>query len=66
MKQAASQAKQIARFRVLQREWLAITRRHPQADPDNVWHTLVSLESPPVERMRLGLLRARTRHLSRR
>ena len=59
MKRTATITKQVARYQALQREWLAVLRRHPQADPDNVWHTLVSLESPPIERLRLGLIRGR-------
>lgn len=65
MKPAASQAKQVARYKALQREWLAITRRHPQADPDNVWHTLLLLDEPPLQRLQRGLQRAQGRNLLR-
>ena len=32
---------------------------HPHADPDNVRHTLVLLEQPPLERLRRSLIRGR-------
>jgi hypothetical protein len=57
MKTAVFRAKQLARHRALQREWLSILRRHPEANPDNVWNTLQMLELPPTERLRHGLLR---------
>jgi hypothetical protein len=63
MRPATSQAKQVARHRALQREWLAITRRYPQADPDNVWHTLLLLDEPPFQRLQRGLRRAQGKDL---
>jgi hypothetical protein len=45
------------RYRQLQRKWRGILRRHPNTDPDNVWHTLILLELPPIERLRRGLIR---------
>jgi hypothetical protein len=32
---------------------------HPDADPDNVRHTLILLEQPPLERLRRSLIRGR-------
>lgn len=32
---------------------------HPQADADNVRHTLILLEKPPLERLQTSLIRAR-------
>lgn len=32
---------------------------HPEADPDNVRHTLILLEQPPLERLRRSLTRGR-------
>ena len=32
---------------------------HPEADPDNVRHTLILLEQPPLERLQRSLIRAR-------
>lgn len=32
---------------------------HPNADPDNVRHTLILLEMPPVERLQRSLIRGR-------
>lgn len=32
---------------------------HPTADPDNVRHTLILLERPPLERLQRSLIRAR-------
>ena len=37
-----------------------IIRKHPTADPDNVWHTLVLLEQAPWERLKRSLIRGRT------
>jgi hypothetical protein len=34
-----------------------IIERHPEADPDNVRHTLILLEHPPLERLRKSLIR---------
>jgi hypothetical protein len=33
---------------------------HPNADPDNVRHTLILLEQPPLERLQRSLIRGRT------
>ncbi|MBI2947917.1 MAG: hypothetical protein HYY23_09735 [Verrucomicrobia bacterium] len=33
---------------------------HPEADPDNVRHTLILLEQPPLERLQRSLTRGRT------
>jgi len=32
---------------------------HPQADPDNVRHTLILLEQQPLERLQRSLIRGR-------
>ncbi|MFT5031028.1 MAG: hypothetical protein ACI9VS_003490 [Candidatus Binatia bacterium] len=32
---------------------------HPDADPDNVRHTMILLEMPPLERLQRSLIRAR-------
>ena len=32
---------------------------HPNADPDNVRHTLILLELPPLERLQRSLIRGR-------
>jgi hypothetical protein len=37
----------------------AVLEAHPGADPDNVRHTLILLEKPPLERLQLSLLRGR-------
>jgi len=36
---------------------------NPRATFENVWHTLVLLDEPPIERLRRSLLRGRTHHL---
>jgi len=36
-----------------------IIAAHPEADRDNVRHTLILLEQPPLERLRRSLTRAR-------
>lgn len=38
----------------------AVLAQHPQADPDNVRHTLILLEQPPLERLRRSLIRGRS------
>ena len=38
----------------------AVLARHPGADPDNVRHTLILLEQPPIERSRRSLIRGRS------
>lgn len=37
----------------------AVLEAYPGADPDNVRHTLILLEKPPLERLQLSLLRGR-------
>lgn len=36
-----------------------VVARFPEVDPDNVRHTLILLQQPPIERLRRSLLRAR-------
>ncbi|HXR49107.1 MAG TPA: hypothetical protein VN784_16855 [Candidatus Limnocylindrales bacterium] len=36
-----------------------IVAAHPGADPDNVRHTLILLEQPPLERLQRSLIRGR-------
>jgi hypothetical protein len=38
---------------------------HPDADPDNVRHTLILLEQPPLERLQRSLIRGRAAALRR-
>lgn len=47
------------RTRVLLRQAQRIVAEEPQVSFENVWHTLVLLEEPPVERLRRSLLRGR-------
>lgn len=37
----------------------AVLAAHPDADPDNVRHTLILLRQPPLERLRMSLTRGR-------
>ena len=37
----------------------AVLATRPEADPDNVRHTLILLEKPPLERLRRSLTRGR-------
>lgn len=37
----------------------AVLAAHPHADPDNVRHTLILLEQPPLERLQRSLIRGR-------
>lgn len=36
-----------------------ILARHPEASFENVWHTLVLLREPPIDRIRRSLIRGR-------
>jgi hypothetical protein len=36
-----------------------VLAEHPDADPDNVRHTLILLELPPLERLQRSLIRGR-------
>ncbi|MBI3882467.1 MAG: hypothetical protein HY301_20705 [Verrucomicrobia bacterium] len=42
-----------------------VLRAHPDADRDNVRHTLILLEQPPLERLQRSLIRGRTTALRR-
>jgi hypothetical protein len=53
----------IVRYERLQRTLRRVMQRHPKADPDNVWHALLLLELPPLERLRRGLIRGQKPHL---
>ena len=45
--------------RLLSRRVSEIISRHPEAAPDNVRHTLILLEMPPLERLQRSLIRGR-------
>jgi transcriptional regulator with XRE-family HTH domain len=51
------------RTRALIRQAIRVVDQHPQASFENVWHTLVLLEEPPVDRLRRSLLRGRAADL---
>jgi hypothetical protein len=55
-KTAASAARWARRLSARVQKVLAA---HPDADPDNVRHTLILLEMPPLERLQRSLIRAR-------
>lgn len=42
-----------------------ILAAHPRADRDNVRHTLILLEQPPLERLRRSLIRGRATSIFR-
>jgi hypothetical protein len=42
-----------------------IIKHHPEADPDNVRHTLILLEKPPLERLQRSLIRGRATSIFR-
>ena len=59
-KSPESQERKTARWvRTLMNDVRAVLAVHPQADPDNVRHTLILLEQPPLERLRRSLTRGR-------
>ncbi len=37
-----------------------ILRDHPEADRDNIWHSLILLDEKPIERLQRSILRANT------
>jgi transcriptional regulator with XRE-family HTH domain len=47
------------RAQVLLRLAKKVIRSHPQASFENVWHTLMLLEEPPIERLKRSLQRGR-------
>ncbi len=51
------------RAQALVREARSVLTLNPRATFDNVWHTLVLLDDPPIERLRRSLLRGRTHDL---
>jgi transcriptional regulator with XRE-family HTH domain len=51
------------RSRALLRQARRVLDHYPQASFENVWHTLVLLEEPPVDRLRRSLLRGRAADL---
>ncbi len=54
-----------ARARLLLRKLERILAEHPEADRENVWHTMLLLQETPVERLERGLLRGRAFDLHR-
>jgi hypothetical protein len=42
-----------------------VLKAHPEADRDNVRHTLILLEQPPLERLQRSLIRGRAAALFR-
>jgi len=48
-----------AKARRLGRRVQSVLAEHPEADPDNVRHTLILLEMPPLERLQRSLIRGR-------
>jgi len=47
------------RTRALLERAQRVLSRNPSASFENVWHTLVLLEEPPIDRLRRSLLRGR-------
>jgi hypothetical protein len=43
----------------------SVLAAHPDADPDNVRHTLILLEQPPLERLQRSLIRGRATAIHR-
>jgi hypothetical protein len=50
-----------AKGRELARKVRAVLEKFPEADPENVRHTLIALELPPEERLARSLLRGGAR-----
>jgi hypothetical protein len=58
--QESREQKQLQWAEQLQRSVSEILAEHPDADPDNVRHTLILLDQPPIERLRRSLTRGRS------
>jgi hypothetical protein len=56
-----SQAEAMGWAAKLAEDTCRVLARHPEADPDNVRHTLILLEMPPEQRLARGLLRGGAR-----
>lgn len=57
----------IRRARQLQNQSERLMRRYPRADRENILHTLLLLDEPPIQRLNRSLLRGRrSSRLSRR
>lgn len=61
--QADAQAQRWARR--LSSKVARVMAAHPEADPDNVRHTLILLEKPPLERLQRSLIRGRAAAIRR-
>ena len=48
-----------AHLRLMLRRLERILDAHPEANRENVWHTLLLLDEPPIERLERGLSRGR-------
>jgi hypothetical protein len=62
MKQRAQSISQIKARRWARRLSMRVEKilaAHPEADRDNVRHTLILLEQPPLERLQRSLIRGR-------
>ncbi len=53
------------KMRRLYRRVDAIVAKHPRANRDNLLHTLLLLEEPPIDRLRRSLQRAQAIHIHR-
>jgi hypothetical protein len=59
--QPVTEAEAIRWGEKLARDVRAILEKHPEADPDNVRHTLILLQMSPEERLARSLLRGGAR-----
>jgi hypothetical protein len=59
VRQNPSIAVTIRRAKKLAAEVAVVMRRHPEADPEDVRLTLISLQSPPLARLNRSLRRGR-------
>lgn len=53
----------INHIRQLQNQLEKLVKKYPEADRENMWHTLLLLEEEPIERMKRGLIRGQNQHL---
>ena len=54
-----SQKQEILKIEKLRRKTEAFCKKFPQADRSVVYHTLLSLTKPPLERLNTALIRAK-------
>lgn len=50
---------EVKKIQELRKKLGKIIEIYPEANPENIWHTLILLEEKPLERLKRGLLRGK-------